>query len=227
MIASLLTRRWFLILAITLALFAALLVSTPFLIKHFARQWLLENGGSEVQFRDVDFNPFTGTLVLKDLDVKVDQETTLSFASAGLNVAWLPLFHKQIKVHSVELAGFHIVVDNRDILKIGGIRLPEANAEAQSEDREAAPSTWLSGIDSLTLHDFDIVYHDPKMTTELLLEHLVLSDLAQWAPDQTAHLELTGSLNGAAIELNAELAPLAETADYRGTLSVRGLALDA
>jgi hypothetical protein len=143
MIASPLSKRWFVILTVTLVLFAALLVGTPFLIKHLARQWLLENGGSEVQFRDVDFNPFSGTLVLKDLDVKVDQETTLSFASAGLDLAWLPLFHKQIKVQSVELAGFRMVVDNRDMLRIGGIRLPEAGAEAEPRDREAAASTWL------------------------------------------------------------------------------------
>jgi outer membrane protein OmpA-like peptidoglycan-associated protein len=226
MITSPLSKRWFIILTMTLALFAALLVGTPFLIKHLARQWLLENGGSQVQFRDVDFNPFSGTLVLEDLDVKVDQETTLSFASAGLDLAWLPLFQKQITVQSVELAGFRILIDNRDVLRIGGIRLPQASPETESEPQESSSSGWLSGIDSLALRDFEIVYRDPTITTTLVLDRLLFSGLAQWTPDQAAQLELSGSLNGAPVELNAELAPLAETADYRGTLSVRGLALD-
>jgi len=226
MITSLLSNRWFVILSITLALFAALLVGTPFLIKHLAQQWLLENGGSQVQFRDVDFNPFSATLLLKHLDLKVDQETTLSFETAGLDVAWLPLFRKQIRVQSVELAGFHVVVDNRDLLRIGGIHLPAENAEADNRDSEPTPNAWLSGIDTLTLRDFHIVYRDPKIETELVLDRLLLSQLAQWAPDRAAHLELSGSINGAGIELNAELAPLAERPDYRGTLSVRGLALD-
>jgi outer membrane protein OmpA-like peptidoglycan-associated protein len=226
MIASPLSKRWFVILTVTLVLFAALLVGAPFLIKHLARQWLLENGGSEVQFRDVDFNPFSATLLLKDLDVKVDQETTLSFASAGLDLAWMPLFHKQIKVQSVELAGFRMVVDNHDMLRIGGIRLPEADAEAEPPDSEATAGTWLSGIDSLALRDFHIVYRDQKIETRLVLDRLLLSHLAQWTPDEAAHLELSGSLNGAPIEMNAELTPLAETADYRGTVTLRDLALD-
>ena len=226
MIPSLFSKRWFIILTVTLVLFAALLVGTPFLIKHLARQWLLENGGSEVQFRDVDFNPFSGTLVLEDLDVKVDQETTLSFASAGLDLAWLPLFRKQIKVQSVELTGFRMVVDNRDMLRIGGIRLPEASPETESDTQETGSSGWLSGIESLMLRDFEIVYRDPKIETTLALDRLLLSDLAQWSPDQSAQLELAGSINGAPIELNAALAPLAETADYRGTVKIRDLGLD-
>ena len=226
MIPSLLSKRWFIILTVTLVLFAALLVGTPFLIKHLARQWLLENGGSEVQFRDVDFNPFSGTLVLEDLDVKVDQETTLSFASAGLDLAWLPLFRKQIKVQSVELTGFRMVVDNRDMLRIGGIRPPEASPETESDTQETGSSGWLSGIESLMLRDFEIVYRDPKIETTLALDRLLLSDLAQWSPDQSAQLELAGSINGAPIELNAALAPLAETADYRGTVKIRDLGLD-
>jgi outer membrane protein OmpA-like peptidoglycan-associated protein len=226
MIPSLLSKRWFIILTVTLVLFAALLIGTPFLIKHLARQWLLENGGSEVQFRDVDFNPFSGTLVLEDLDVKVDQETTLSFASAGLDLAWLPLFHKQIKVQSVGLVGFRMVVDNHDMLRIGGIRLPEASPDTESEAQETGSSGWLSGIESLTLRDFEIVYRDPNIETTLVLDRLLLSDLAQWSPDQSAQLELAGSINGAPIELNAALAPLAETADYRGTVKIRDLGLD-
>mgnify|MGYP000326090784 CR=1 FL=1 len=225
MITSLLSRRWFIALTVTLVLFAALLIGTPFLIKHLARQWLLENGGSEVQFRDVDFNPFSGTLLLKDLDVKVDQKTTLSFASAGLDLAWLPLFHKQIKVQSLGLVGFRMVVDNHDMLRIGGIRLPEASPETESDTQETGASGWLSGIESLTLRDFEIVYRDPNIETTLMLDRLLLSDLAQWSPDQSAQLELAGSINGAPIELNAALAPLAESADYRGTVEVRDLDL--
>ena len=225
MIRSPLSKRWFIALTLTLGLFAALLVGTPFLIKHLARQWLLENGGSEVQFRDVDFNPFSGTLVLEDLDVKVDQETTLSFASAGLDLAWLPLFRKQIEVQSVELVGFRMVVDNHDMLRIGGIRLPEASPETESDAQETGSSGWLSGIESLTLRDFEIVYRDPKIATTLVLDRLLLNDLAQWSPEQSAQLELAGSINGAPVELNAALAPLAETAEYRGTVKVRDLAL--
>jgi hypothetical protein len=154
---SFLSARWLRLTVLGVAVLGVILIGTPFLIKHLARQWLLENGGSEVQLRDVDFNPFSGTLLLEELEVEVDRETTLSFASAGLDLAWLPLFRKQITVQSVELAGFRIIADNRDVLRIGGIFLPaEADAEA---DEEPATNPWTSGIESLMLKDFLIEKH--------------------------------------------------------------------
>lgn len=227
MTASLISRRWLVITAVTTVLIFTFLVGTPFLIKHLASQWLLENGGNQVQFRDVDFNPFTGTLLLEGLDVRVNQETTLSFASAGLDVAWLPVFRKQIEIQAVELTGFRIVVDNREQLTIGGISLPQAEAEVKSTETEDGSGGWLSGVDSLTLRDVQILYRDAKIETDVALDDVLLTRLAQWAPDQAAHLEVSGSINGAGITLNAELAPLAEQPDYRGTLSISNLPLES
>jgi outer membrane protein OmpA-like peptidoglycan-associated protein len=221
---SLISRRWLLISAVTAVLIMTFLVGTPLLIKHLAKQWLLENGGHQVQFRNVDFNPFTASLLLEDLDVRVDEETTLSFESAGLEVAWLPLLRKQIEIQALQLSGFRIIVDNREQLTIGGISLPQAEAEAQSAEPSDGTG-WLSGVDSLTLRDVQVSYRDAKLETDIVLEALLLTRLAQWAPDQAAHLEASGTINSAPFTLNAELAPLAEQPDYRGTLSIEKLAL--
>ena len=130
-----LSNRWFRFFSVILILVLVFLIGTPLLIRHYAVQWLGEHGGDQVQFQDVDFNPFTATLLLKGLSVAVDEKTTLSFETAGAELAWLPLLRKQVEVQAVHLDGFHIIVDERqkDRLLIGGIRLPVGESGAEPE----------------------------------------------------------------------------------------------
>ena len=50
------------------------LIGTPFVIRQVASQWLLDNGGDRVRVGDVDFNPFTGTLLFEDAQVLVGEQ---------------------------------------------------------------------------------------------------------------------------------------------------------
>jgi hypothetical protein len=74
-----LSKRWFQVTAVLTCLLAGILIGTPLLIKYYAKQWLLEHGGDEVAFEDIDFNPFNATLALKGLEVQADSRTMLSF----------------------------------------------------------------------------------------------------------------------------------------------------
>jgi len=224
---TLLSQRWFKIILTFTVVGAAFLIGTPYLVKYLARQWLLENGGDRVQVQDVDFNPFKGTLVFTGLDVQVDRETTLSFASAGLDIAWKPLLHRQISVQSVTLNGFNMIIDNRaaDILSLGGIALPKQAGEADEMAGEGAP--WTSGVTQLTLNDFHLRVLDPAIEADIRLEHLQLSDFAQWAPGQPASVDLAGAFNGAPVKIRGKLAPLADPARYEASVSVSKLQLDA
>ena len=70
--SSLLSARWLRILTVLVLLFAGILIGLPYLIKQQARSWLETNGGDRVEIGDVDFNPFTAALVLKNLLIYVD-----------------------------------------------------------------------------------------------------------------------------------------------------------
>jgi hypothetical protein len=95
---SLLSSRWFRISAVILVIFLGILIGLPYLIRQQAGAWLEENGGDRVAIRDVDFNPFTAELVLKDLLIEVQDRQTLHFATARLELEWLPLLHRHIDV---------------------------------------------------------------------------------------------------------------------------------
>ena len=143
---SLLKSRWFRIVSISVILCLVVLLGTPLLARYLAQQWLLENGGEQVLFEDVDLNLFTGNLVLQGLEVKVDNETTLFFDSVDLELEWWPLQRRQVDVQSMQLTGLHLIIDNRDpeATRIGGIPYPVPTLTANRRKKRRAPGYPVS-----------------------------------------------------------------------------------
>ena len=223
--SSLLSSRWFRISAVILVIFLGILIGLPYLIKQQARIWLEDHGGDRVTIRDVDFNPFTAELVLEDLLIEVENRQPLHFDSARLELEWLPLLEKHIDVQAVELQGFYMLVNNEDILRIGGILLPAGESEAETRQDAGEASAWLAGIHTLALKEFTLVYHDAALDQRVYIDSLELSELRQWEPEAPARLEYRGAVNDAAVALDAELAPFAQTRTYTGSISIDKLAL--
>ncbi|HED19368.1 MAG TPA: DUF748 domain-containing protein, partial [Gammaproteobacteria bacterium] len=217
--------RWFWIALSTLILLLAVLAGTPVLIERLAEQWLEQHGGDRVEVQDVDFNPFTGILRLTDVSIQVQDRTPLSFDTAELNLAWLPLFSKRIEVQSIELTGFRMVVRNDDVLSIGGIQLPTGQQETATDKPADESTQWAAGIDMLSLHDFTLVYQDRNISSTVYIDKLQLSNLTQWTPEQPARLDYRGRINAAPLTLKATLAPFSATPVYKGSLSLKNLQL--
>jgi hypothetical protein len=158
------------------------------------------------------------------LTITVDDETTLAFASAGVDLAWRPLLRKQLRIEAVSLSDMQITVDQRqaDRLLIGGIRLPDSDAA----DRQPPESTaWSAGLDTLNLRDVRLRYRDEHLDLRLALDHLKLGDLSQWSAEQPTPLDVSGSLNGAPFSARGEIAPLAALPRYELELSLEALPL--
>ena len=223
--SSLLSSRWFRISVLILLIFLGILVGLPYLIKQQARIWLEDHGGDRVEIRDVDFNPFTAELVLEDLLVEVQDNQPLHFDTARLELEWLPLLKKHIDVQAVELQGFYMLVNNENMLSIGGILLPTAEQQADTKETAGETSGWLAGLHTLALKDFTLVYHDAALDEKVYIDSLRLSGLTQWDPETPARLEYRGAVNDAAVEVVVDLAPFAQTPTYKGTVSIDKLSL--
>ena len=222
---SLLSSRWFRIAAVILVIFLGVLIGLPYVIKQQALNWLEDNGGERVNIRDVDFNPFTAELVLEGLLIEVKGQQPLHFDTARLELEWLPLLQKQIDVQAIELQGSYMLINNEDILRVGGILLPPGESEAETQEPAGEASAWLAGIDTLVLKDFTLVYHDATLDQRVYIDSLELSELKQWIPEAPARLKYRGAVNDAAVKLDTELAPFAKTPAYKGTLAVDKLSL--
>lgn len=219
--------RWLKIPLVLAGLLLVVLLTTPLAIKYVLSQWLRDNGGEQVSVRDVDFNPFTATLVLKGVRVQVGGATPLDVDSAALGLAWLPLFERQIDVQRITLSGFAVTVDARESgrLRIGGIQIPVGGG---SEETAPAPDkpAWLAGVDAVSFTDVDVRYLDSQLDLAVKLDTLALDALAQWTPESAATLRARGSLNGAAFDVDGALAPFAGAPHYRAELTLTALALE-
>jgi outer membrane protein OmpA-like peptidoglycan-associated protein len=222
---ALLSSRWFRISAVILIVLAGILIGLPYLIKYQARIWLEQNGGDRAEIRDVDFNPFTAELILENLLIEVEDQQPLHFDIARLELAWWPLLEKRIDVRAVELQGFYMLVDNRDILRIGGILLPARESKPATQEPADEASAWLAGVHTLTLKDFTLLYQDASLDQKLYIDSLKLSELKQWDPEAPAVLEYRGAVNDAGVEVDARLAPFAQTPNYTGEITIDKLSL--
>jgi hypothetical protein len=220
---GLLGQGWVRVIAGIAMLLALLLVLTPYLMSWSAKDWLLENGADHVEVQDIDFNPFTGVVVVKQLKVRADDRDTLDIPRLLLDIDWGPLFSRKVRINTVTIDGVQLTVDVSPDgeLQIAGIKLAEGET-----GHEEAGAPWDFGIVELNIRSTVIDYHDPDIRLETEINELTLRGLTTWATEP-APLTLDGSLNGADISMDGQLPALADGYGFTGSVKVSGLPLQA
>ena len=84
-------------------LIVIVLIALPYGIRYGIQRGLTDAGARQVQVADVDFNPFIGQLAVRGLQVRVDGKRTLVLSQAGVRLALLPLFHRQVVLDDLSL----------------------------------------------------------------------------------------------------------------------------
>ncbi len=217
-------RTWLVVLAAVAALFVLLLVILPHGISYGLHQWLLANGGDEVQLEDIDFNVFTGKASVTNLDVFVDGQSLLLIPKLELDVDWMPLFSERVDVRAITLEGVIVNIAQAadGSLRIGGISLPASEDTGEESSGEA----WGFRLEALAVNNTSIVYKSPDLQLVTGIESLELADLVSWANDP-ARLQLNAVINDAPVMLDGELPPLSAGFGFTGKLSVMSLPLQA
>ena len=215
-------RTWLVVLAAVAALFMLLLVVLPYGISYTLHQWLLANGGDEVQLEDIDFNVFTGKASVTNLDVFVDGQSLLLIPKLELDVDWMPLFSERVDVRAITLEGVRINIAQAadGSLRIGGISLPAS----EDPGEESNGKTWGFRLEALAVNNTSIVYKSPDLQLLTSIESLELADLVTWSSDP-ARLQLNAIINDAPVMLDGELPPLSAGFGFTGKLSVMSLPL--
>lgn len=220
---GLLRQGWVLVLVGIAMLMVLLLVLTPYLMAWSAKDWLRQNGADQVEVQDIDFNPFTGVVVVKQLKMRTNDRDTLDIPRLMLDMDWGPLFTRKVHVNTVTVEGVQLTVDVSPDgeLQIAGVRLAESGA-----DEGDAGEPWGYGIVELDIRNTVIDYRDPKLQLKTEIHELTLSELATWATDP-APFTFDGALNGAGISMDGQLPALADGYGFAGSIKVSSLSLQA
>jgi hypothetical protein len=217
-------RRWLSVTAGVAVLLLVLLVGTPYLMAWLAKDWLRDNGADQVELQDIDFNPFTGVVVVRELNLQAAGQPTLAIPRLALDLDWSPLFSRQVHVRALSIQGVRLLVEQAadGALSVGGVRL--AASKDDGEEKIAEP--WDYGILELRIENTVLEYRAPDLKLETGIDELSLHGLATWATEP-APLQFRGTLNGAGLKLEGRLPALADGYGYAGSLRLDGLSLQS
>jgi Domain of Unknown Function (DUF748) len=213
------------------AVLAIILLLLPEVIRFAAIKAVSSSGVGEASIDDVDFNIFTGELVVRQFDLTRGGANTLSVSALAINLGWLRLLSGEIGIENLtvdgakftalqtEQGGWDVVIPFTSEAPADG-----AQAQEQSTGDEATAGLPKLGLKQLLLRDAQITVKSPMANGKLTIDKLTLQRVSTWRETSPA-LALVAKWNGAPIVLNVRGEPLAPEPNLQGQLKVRQFAL--
>jgi len=211
-------RRWLRVIIVVLALFGLCISALPYGIGYGLQWWLKKQGATEARVADVDFNPFTGRLVIRGLRSNAGEAGAVELREAYLRLAWRPLWHKRVYLEEIALSDGMISGERLDDggWRVAGLVFPGGAATTPA---------WGLGIGRLHITKLRLDYRGPGPRTALDIEQVQLTNLASWDAKLDTHLIFQGQLNDSALRIDAKLKPFAAAPELSGRIELAGLAL--
>lgn len=201
-------KTWFRAGVAALIIIGIIITVTPLGIRYAILDWLKNNGAPQSTLEDIDFNPFTGRLVIKQLHIPDPGGTALRLGKASFNLEWTGLLRKRLYLSEVALSDAQITIErNADHIKVGGIDLSQDTASDNGKEKENKPFTWGLGLDVLALDNVKIRYHDPQIDNNLEIDTLRISKLYSWQRTLPANVRLKARLSGGALDIHGDTTP--------------------
>jgi len=216
--------KWYWITFLALPLLAAaILISLPYGIEYAAEQWLLSHGLEVARVEDVDFNPFTGTLVLRNLQTKIGESQVLHVPEARMRVYYQPLFNRRAHVEKLSIRDTTVIVDHdeKGHWRIGGLALAVAEAVAA----KPTESAWGFTLNQLEIRNSRIDHVLGAMKVKFTVEKATMSRLRSWDKEQAARLDFEGKINQAKLRVRADFFPFATQPSVSGNVKLEALSL--
>jgi hypothetical protein len=217
---NLLKKRIFWILFGLALIGTLLLVAMPIGMDYGIERYFITHGAYQTDLEDVDFNPFTRRLVIKNLTVNVGNENVLTIAKAGFKFSWSPLFKKRLLIQELDLSDSDIEIEELPdgSWRIAGL-LPRPSADPSSA------SSWGFGLVNVQVYNSRVKFRSMQLTSELKVEQARLTRLRTWLPDQKARLEFEGQLNDGKLQVQGDFSPFSSGTTFDGEFKLQGLTL--
>ena len=200
----------------------------PYGIEYGIVRALHDQGAEDASVENVDFNPFTGRLIVQDLSIREGSSTPFIISDLEMQISWLSLFGKKIYLQKLALNKLNISIEqlNDSGWKIGGISIPGEKSEPQEAAPEKpAPSQWGFGIEDLAIRSSHIKFRGMDLESELDISALDILNIKSWEPELEASVAFSGGLNGSGLKIKTAVFPFSAFPSVTGTYSVDTLYL--
>lgn len=217
-------RRWpWILLAVLLLLALAVVAGLPFAIEWGAEYWLAQQGRLDAQIANVDFNVFTGRLLVEGLAAGDTPGERLAVEEFYADLDWRPLFSKRLFLPELRARGVAVDLQRRPdgTLVVGGLRLPARGEQAGEEQ-----TPWGIGLEDVRAEAVTVGYRDALLNTEAVVESARLYRLKSWEPDTDAAFSLRLAWNAATARAEGTVRPFARPMRASADLDTDGIRLE-
>lgn len=192
----------------------------PVGLRYGAERWLRSMGQSNASIGNVDFNPFTGRLVIQTLGTAGIEGDELSLSHAILHLRWAELWNHRIFVEKFSLRDVALDVVRRDdgTMVIGGLPII-----LSGEPPEGEP--WGFGLGGVTLENVEIRYRDPVMNFNMQVQDGSLERISSWESEVNTPIALTGIFDGGSVQLDGTIAPFRQAIRFDVATQIEKLPL--
>jgi|GEM_PF-6371705 len=214
-------RYW---LAACLVLLASLvLVLLPYGLQWGLTRWLVDRGAESAKVADVDFNPFTGRLVVEGLSAERPQVGQLTFERVEARIDWWPLWKRRIHLQSLSLenSSFDLIVADDGALTVGPLVFPP-----QAKKAESTKESWAFGVEDIALKEIHVDYRGPFLERTLDVREFNTDALVSWRPETLSRFKLQVALGEGFIRLEGQGRPFSKDRPLQTEVKIDAFALD-
>jgi len=217
------SKRFWITFNVLALLAAAVLISLPYGIDYLTEQWLMSHGLDRAKVEDIDFNPFTGTLVLHNLRAHIANTQVLKIPEARLRFSWRPLLRKRARIENLTIKDTSIIVEHEEkgSWRVGGLALALAKTVT---DKPGEPA-WGFGLNQLEILNSQVQHVGDGPQVKLTINRATVSRLRTWDREQAARLDLAGKVNDGTLKMGADFFPFASQPRASGTMELTGISL--
>ncbi len=215
-------RRWWRPVLYAAAVVVAALIALPWGMKQVLQNWLLTNGADRSSIAEVDLNLFSGTAALKDVRVEIGSRTVMAARLIGVDFGvWSLLLRGELIVNRGDLDGMRLEIERLPAAgwRIGSIR------QGNGKSRGRQTQSWLLRIDQLNVHDSEVMYRGPTVSSNITIASAALTSFTSAPDSPPASLIFNGKIDDAPAELEIQELRLSPRLELAGKITLRELPL--
>jgi len=207
--------KFWILTAATVAVILGILISAllPLGIQWGMKKALSELGAESVAVENIDFNAFTGRLVIFGLEFNGPAEGSLTLDRLIVDLDLIPTWKKRIRARHVSVIGltFDVIQPEDGDLAIGGFLLTMPAGKLKSPDRDKrADNQWGLGMGLLDLDDIHVRFSALGVKEDIILDRAQLSDFHTWDQENAGQVDVSFMFNGGLIQIMGEVNPFGE-----------------
>ncbi|MDA0664758.1 MAG: hypothetical protein O3B08_18265 [Proteobacteria bacterium] len=213
-------RKWLIAAAALLSFGLAGLVLLPFAIQYGLIAAIeAPEKGRTATISDVDYNPFTGRLTIRDLTLQGAEGRGATVQRLFVEIENRAIWRKRIYLRQVSIDGAALDIDLDGPLRIAGFALPAGTDSAETD------SGWRSGIDHLEISDSKINLHANGNVETLAIDAGNGKPFLMWAEDSAGDITADFVLPGGKLHIDGTAMPFQPQPGFDFSLQSEGIKL--